>query len=335
MKRSKEIRIAAVFLAALALIIWGVNFLKGSDLFYRQRTFYAVYDRIDGLVPSNPVSINGFRVGQVKDIRFLDDGSYRILVEFSLSDPVPVPSNSVAVVFSSDLMGSKEISIRLGDAPTLLNSGDTISSEIQASLQEEVNRQVAPLKKKAEDLMLSLDSIFTVVRLVLNEETRAGLQSSINNIRLTIDGLRHTAANIDTLVSDQRNRLEMIIANVESITRNLKANNEAISQTLQNIHQLSDEVAASDVKTTLANMNKVTGDLAFVTRQIQEGKGSLGLLLNNDTLYRQLESSARDLDLLLEDMRLNPQRYVHFSVFGRKVKPYEPPQEGITTKEPR
>lgn len=335
MKFAKEIKIALVFLAALALIIWGINFLKGSALFSTQRTFYAVYDRIDGLVASNPVSINGYRVGQVRNIRFTDDGSYRILVTFSLHDPIPIPANSVAIVFSSDLMGSREIAIRMGDSPSFLKSGDTINAEIQASLQEEVNRQVAPLKKKAEDLMLSIDSMVTVVRLILNDEVREGLQSSLTNIRYTLDGLKNTATNIDTLVSHQRTRLERIILNIESITYNLKSNNELISGTLRNLHDLSDSLAAADVASTLKQMNHVLTDISAITQKISEGKGSIGLLLEDETLYNRLNTSARDLDLLLQDIRLNPHRYVHVSVFGRNPKNDKIIQSEETIKEPK
>lgn len=320
MKVAKEIWIGLAFVVALALFIWGINFLKGTSVFGDQRYFYAVYDRVDGLTTSNPVTVNGLKIGQVGKVGFMDDGSSRIMVEMMIDDPIIIPRNSVATISSSDLLGSKEVSISLGDAMEYCMSGDTLRSDIQKTLQEEVNMQVAPLKKKAEDLMLSIDSMVTIISMVLNENTRASLEESIGSIQQTIDNLKNTTSSIDTLVTTQKTRMSAIIANVESISNNLEENNEAITRILNNFGSISDSLARADIATTFARANAVLEDVEAVSGKIQSGEGSIGLLLQDEKLYYRLENSAADLDLLLQDIRLNPQRYMHFSVFGKNPK---------------
>lgn len=317
MKIAKEIWIGLAFIVALALFIWGINFLKGSSIFGSQRYFYAVYDRVDGLTSSNPVTVNGLKIGQVGYIGFMEDGSSRILVEMMIDDPIAIPQNSVATIISSDLLGSKEVSIGLGDANEYCNTGDTLTSDIQKTLQEEVNRQVAPLKRKAEDLMLSIDSMVTVISLVFNENMRASLEGSIGNIQQTIENLKNTTSTIDTLVTTERTRMSAIIGNIESITNNLKQNNEVISDILTNLGSISDSLSKADIANTFIKANSVLEDVEAVTAKINRGEGTVGLLLEDDKLYYRLENSATDLDLLLQDVRLNPQRYINFSVFGK------------------
>lgn len=320
MKIAKEIWIGLTFLVALALIIWGVNFLKGSSIFQTQTALYAVYDRVDGLNASSPVTLNGLKIGQVENVGFLEDGSGRILVKMRLSEPFGIPENTVAAIVSSDLLGSKEISLQLGNALVYCANGDTLPSSIQKSLQEEVNLQVAPLKKKAEDLMASLDSMVTVIGLVFNENLRSSLQESIGSIQMTIENLRSTTSSLDTLMDTQKTRLENIIAHTESITQNLESNNASITNILTNFSSLSDTIAAADIAGTLLKTNAVLKEVETITASIAKGEGSMGLLVNDDKLYYRLENASKDLDLLLQDMRLNPDRYLHFSVFGKNPR---------------
>ncbi|HRY33093.1 MAG TPA: MlaD family protein [Bacteroidales bacterium] len=328
-KISRELKIGLLFVAALALFIYGFNFLKGRDVFKQERQFHSVYESVSGLVPSSPVFINGIKVGIVKETGFHPDGSNRILVSYVLTNKVPVPVNSIARIYSSDLMGSKAIDIILGDSAVLASDGDTLPSQVQASLQEEVNRQVLPLKTKAEALMGSVDSALMVIRYVFNESTRDNLEKSFASIKQTIANLEHTTFNIDTLVSSQRSRMAGILVNLESISANIRNNNQHISNILANFSALSDSIARANISKTLALVNHSLQQTSDILAKIKQGEGSLGLLLNNDGLYRELEKSSKDLNLLLEDMRLHPDRYIHFSVFGRNPKKnqYSPPPE--------
>ncbi|MFZ4549458.1 MAG: MCE family protein, partial [Bacteroidales bacterium] len=194
---------------------------------------------------------------------------------------------------------------------------DTLSNQLQASLAEEVSIQMLPIKRKAETLLTSIDSVLIMVQYVFNENTRMNLSKSFENIKIAIDNLKNTTFNIDTLVSTQRNRLSHIIGNVESISSNIEKNNEKITTILSNFSIISDSLAKSNIKQTIENANKAISNVSNVFDKINNGKGTLGLLVNNDTLYNQINNAASSLDKLLIDIKSNPSRYIKISVFGK------------------
>jgi phospholipid/cholesterol/gamma-HCH transport system substrate-binding protein len=297
------------------VFIWGFNFLKGNDVFVRERVFYASYDNVNGLVSSNPVVINGMRVGQVSKLYFHPDMSGRIIAELSINSNFPLPDNSVARIFSSDLMGSKAIDLRLGNSPVNALSGDTLTTSIEASLMAEVNAQVAPIKHKAEALISSLDSLVVIVQTILNEDSKENLKQSLQNISLTFKNLENTTANIDTIVTGERKRIAAILRNVELITRNFEKNSDELNRIMKNATTFSDSLAASNIAATIRNADKSLNELAQILDRLKRGEGTAGMLLQNDTLYFELEKSAAELNKLLEDVRLNPKRYVKISLF--------------------
>lgn len=299
----------------LALLIWGYSFLKGKDIFSKERVFFAVYNEIDGLTKANAISIHGFNVGQVKDVYFDQSLNGQIIVELAISSDFPIPRNSTALIFSSGLMGSKEISIKLGNSTELAQSGDTLLSSIEGSLKDEVNRQVQPLKKKAEDLMGSLDSMVTIFQTIFNDNARDNLANSFENIQKTFYNLQHSSLEMDTLITYEASRLSMILEHIESISENLDANEDNISNILTNFSTLSDSMAKADVAGTFMSVNRSMNDLQQILERINQGEGTIGKLLLNDSLYFHLEKSAADLNRLLEDIKLHPKRYVKFSIF--------------------
>ena len=292
-----------------------MNFLKGKGVFDNAKIFYVVYDRIDGLGVSNPVLINGFSVGQVRDIRFLPDTSGRLIVEIAIKDSYKIPGESVARIFSSDLMGTKAIELVFGNGNYLQESGDTLIADFEGSLQELVSLQMLPLKNKAEDLMKQMEEAIEIVNYIFNEETRHDIMSSFKNIKITFKNFENSSSNLDSIVNDGKNKMENILNNVESITENLNKNNELITNTLKNLSIISDSIAKSNLKQTIDETYLVLAQLNDITTKINNSEGSLGLLLNNDTLYNNLEDVTYNLNRLLDDMRKNPKRYVHFSVF--------------------
>jgi len=315
MRIGKEILVGLLVLISLAFLFWGINFLKGKHLFSEERIFYGVYSNIEGLVKSNPVLINGLHVGQVKDLYFHPDGTPNVIVVITLSNQIHIPDNSVARIYSSDLMGSKAVEIKLGNSPHFAHTGDTLITDVEISLKEEVNRQVQPLKRKAEDLMLSIDSVITVVQYIFNRETRENLSRSFEHITQSFDNLEHTTFTIDTLVTGQKRRIERIMGNIEFITNNLKNNQENFTRIMANLSTLSDSLARARISETLISTNNAMNEVANIVTRINNGEGSLGLLVTNDSLYFELEKSASELNLLLEDIRQNPKKYVRFSIF--------------------
>lgn len=328
-KLSREVRTGLLTLVTLAAFIWGYNFLIGRNVFKSQRIFYAQYENVAGLMTANSVTINGLQVGQVNKMYFHSKKPGLVVVEILMSSDVPVPINSMARIYSSDLLGTRGIMILPGDSPKLAVDGDTLVSETQLSLKDELNDMVEPIMKKTGELMTSFDTILASLNDVFNKQTRDNLISTVTSLKNTIQNLEHSTQTVDTLVSSQKTRLSVIIANVESISENLKNNNGNLSRILGNVALLSDSLAQVDVSGTMKNVNNAIAGLNSIVQKVEHGEGSLGQLVNNEKVYNELESASKGLNLLLEDMRLNPGRYVHFSVFGKNPnkKQYQEKEE--------
>jgi phospholipid/cholesterol/gamma-HCH transport system substrate-binding protein len=322
LKISKEVKAGFLVVAAIALFVFGFNFLKGRDFFNNRRIFYAVYDHIDGLVSSNPVLVSGLSVGLVTKTELLPNMPGKILVTFNITnESLNIPYNTTARIVSADLMGSKAVDLVFSESTVYHQPGDTLLSAVQLSLTEEVNRQVMPLKNKAESLISSVDSVMTIVQSILNKETIGNLEKSIKSITLAISSLEKTAYRLDTLVGDEKNRITGIMRNLDLITSNFRENNQKITAVIANFESISDSLAKANIASTINNAEKTLSQTSEIMDKINKGEGSMGMLLNNDVLYKNLEKASLDLDLLLRDMRVNPQRYVHFSIIGRKNKP--------------
>lgn len=314
-KYQREIKIGFVFIIATLVLIWGLMYLKGLELLTRSRTFYAVYDNVDGLVVSNPVTLNGLQVGQVNVLAFDPKHNGKIVCELYIKGDYPFPKNSIARIRSSSLLGSKEVAIVLGNSGVVANSGDTLLTEIEASLGAEVNKQLAPLKRKAENLISSIDSVVIIIQQVLNKNTRESLVLAIDHVKDALGNIAHATNTLDTLISSQRTNISGIIVNVESISRNLKQNNEKITHIINNLSDVSDSLAKARIPATIMQVNLAVKSLNTTLEKVNKGEGSLGLLLNDQKLYIDLENAARNLNLLIEDLKANPKKYLKISVF--------------------
>lgn len=314
MKITREVKVGLVFLVSIAILIWGFNFLKGTSLFTGKRLLYAVYNKVDGLEKANKVKVNGLNIGQVSNLSFME-GSSKIVAEFYIKSDINIPRNSVARIYGTDLLGSKAVEIILGDSEKFAESGDTLKSEMESSLKDQLSEQVEPLKKKALVLINSVDSIMTVIQSMFNENTRSSLASSLENIRNTLGNLESASSNIDTILISGKSRVQNIIANVESISKNLKDNNENVNKILGNFAALSDSLYNADIPQTLRQANEAIYSLKEISAKINKGEGTLGQLITNDSLYLELNNSMNSLNLLLEDIRLNPKKYVKLSLF--------------------
>ena len=323
MKIPKEVKIGFVVAVALGLLYYGFHFLKGENIFKKEKVYYSVYSNVKGLLPANNVVVNGYKIGLVQEIYFYPgDTTGRLIVKFLIENDIAIPDNSVAVI-ESDLLGVSVINIRLGNSKTSIKTNDTLQSMLSTSIQEEINLQMLPVKKKLEGLMVSLDTALMAIRYIFNEATRENLAKSFESIKFTIQNLERTTYNIDTLVKSQRNRFGRIIGNIESISYNIAESNEKITNVINNFSDVSDSLAKIDFTNTIKNADKTLQDVSAIVEKINLGEGSLGMLINNDTLYNNLESATKELDELLLDMKLHPKRYIHFSVFGKSDKKNE------------
>lgn len=321
MKLSKEFKIGIVVVFAIGAFIWGLSFLKGSNLFSHKYYLYAIYPKIDGLIPANPLLVNGYKIGQINDIELIKkDGEYKVLVKFLLTEDVQIPRRSVAKAISSDLLGSKAVEIIYSNSSEFVKNGDTLIAETEESLKSSVDKRIAPLQAKAENLISSIDSVMTVVNSVLNTKTRENLDKSFESVRKAILTLEQTAYKLDDLVGSEKAKISSILTHLNGITTNLDKNGERIDNILKNLSNMSDSLAKAQIKEAIANADKSMKELNILLSGINQGQGTLGKLAKNDTLYYNLNRSTEDLDKLLKDLRYNPERYIHFSVFGRKDK---------------
>ncbi len=326
MKVSKEFKIGLVVVCAIAAFIWGINFLKGSNIFSHKYYLYAVYPKIDNLIPANPLLINGFKIGQVNEISLIQKGGKtQVLVKFLLTEDVQIPKNSIAKAISSDLLGTKAVEVIYSNETAMVESGDTLIAASEEGFKESLDKRIAPIQAKAENLISSMDSVMTVVSLILNTKTRDNLEKSFESVRKAILTLEQTAYKLDDLVGSEKVKISSVLSNLNQITSNLSKNGQKIDQIINNVSSMTDSLAKAQLKEAIANADKSMKELNVMLAKINEGQGTAGKLLKNDSLYNNLNKSSEDLDKLLKDLRLNPERYIHFSVFGRKSrKPVNP-----------
>lgn len=312
MRISNETKVGILATVAIAVLIIGYSFLKGNDVFTNENTFYATYDRVDGLSVSKPVMVNGYQIGRVSKMRLQANGD--ILTEFKIKQDYAVPANTIARIASTDFLGGKAIVFELGDSDRYAEDGDTLKANIQRNILE----QVEPVQKKAEAVVALLDSVLGSINNTINADFQRNFNRSIASIANTLNTLEHTTTQVDAIVGTQRTKLSNILSNVEAISTNFKNNGERINNVMGNLESITDQVAKANFQQTIDSANAAVADLQSIVNNINSGKGSVGMLLNDEELYNNLNNASKNLDNLMIDLKQNPGRYVHFSIFGRK-----------------
>jgi len=309
MKLSKEFKIGFVALLAVALAIWGINYLKGINVFKSTDNYYAVYGNVKGLVENAVVYLNGYKVGTVSKIEFDEDNMDKIVVEISLEKQLKLSRNSSLVIRSAGLIsGTKDMDIILGDGPGYYEPGDTIPSAIQVELTD----YIAPIRTKIESLLTAVDTLMTSLGDLMDEETRNNLQGTIANLNTATSSLKMSL--------QPSGSLSQSFNNLGSVTDNLKKNNEDITKILKNFAAISDTLKQADLKALIAHASETFTKTSELFAMINSGQGTAGKLIMNDSAYYNLNGALASLDSLLIDLREHPNRYVHLSVFGKKDK---------------
>lgn len=323
MKISKDAIIGLVVIGAVAILVWGVNFLKGFNMLASENVYYAKYNRVDGLKNTSPVTLRGFKVGQVRSINFNNTTANYLIVEFSISNEFSLSKNTEARIVSSDIMGTKEIRLIPGESSKILQSLDTLNGSIEGDLKEQVSMQMLPLKRKAENLMSSVDSVLAVIQYVFNKENRENLSKGFSSFNRALMQMEKTAETLNSIITNKKVHMENIITNVDSITYNIKENNENLSRILTNFSSISNSLAKSDIANTINQIEQTLEQSNKILTKINSGKGSMGQLINNDTLYMNLEAASNSLTNLLIDVKNNPKKYIHFSLIDRGKVVYQ------------
>jgi phospholipid/cholesterol/gamma-HCH transport system substrate-binding protein len=319
MKINREFIIGVVVIVVIALLYFGVSYLKGINLFSRQQTYYSVYDDAMGLTGSNPVILNGYKIGLVSKVGLSEKGDGKIVVEMLLTDNnLNIPRDTRFEIYSPDFFGGKAVRLLLGDSTVMAMDGDTLVGTVKEDFTKTLQKEFEPLKQKTQDLITGVDKVVTNLNKVFADTAAQGLPMVFESLQRTVSNFESTSEQLSLLMTENRGKLNGIFSNVESITTNLKNNNETITAAVQNIKNITDSLSRSQLAGTIRKTESAMGQFSEIMTKINSGQGSLGLLINNDSLHTQLVNASVSLDKLLDDMKAHPGRYVNFALINRK-----------------
>jgi phospholipid/cholesterol/gamma-HCH transport system substrate-binding protein len=319
MKIANETKIGALTAIAITLLVLGFNFLKGKTFFGKSHTLYAKYTNVQGLANSNPVIINGLQVGTVYSIT-TDKNMKEILVNMNLTKDVNIPINSIATI-KSNLLTTPTLEITLGDAPTYLTKSDTIKTEASAGILDAAVQELRPVLGQVKNGVKSLDSLLLNVNGIVDPYAKNNIKSILENLNTTTAGLAASSASLQILLNTQTGTLAKSLNNINSFTGNLANNNDKLTGVLTNLDKTTTNLANLDLQKTLNTLTTTIGDLQASIGKLNSTTGTAGLLLNDTKLYNNLTATTNKLNLLLDDLKTNPKRYINISVFGKKNKP--------------
>ncbi|MCC8410245.1 MlaD family protein [Mucilaginibacter sp. UR6-1] len=310
MKISNETKIGVFTAIAITALLLTYSYLSGNDVFSGSNKYYAIYKNVEGLSVSKPVLVNGYQVGRVSKMELQPDG--RTVVEFKVDDKYNVPSNTLAQLQSTDLLGGKAIVFDLGDSAKPAQDEDTLRADIQGSLAESLQ----PIQKKAEALITKLDSSLASINRIMNPNFEKNVDRSFSSIANSLQTLEGTTKKIDALVGAQSGHINTVMGNAATISGNLKGTTAHFNDIALNFKKFSNDLAATNLKQTMDNVDKTMANLETTTNKINSREGSLGLLINDSTMYKNLSNASANLNNLFIDLKAHPKRYVSFSIFG-------------------
>ena len=313
MKITRELKTGVVAILIIALFIWGYNFLKGMNIFDGPlKTYYTEYNNVQGLNTASVVTINGVEVGKVISINFNNDEAKKgqLIVEFSIENDFEFSKNSIAKIYSASLMGGKSLAIVPSYEGEIAKPGDFLPGEIESDIFSSVTEKLNPLQAKVENVIVSADSLMTGLTDVLDVKSRRNLKASIVELNQTISNFKDISESVNVLIKNNDDKLAKTLTNTEEITKNLS--------------KLSDSLVDANLGATFKNLEQTIASLNIMLSNVEKGNGTLGKLMTDDKMYLNLTNASKELEELLNEMKLHPKRFVHFSLFGKKEKKYEP-----------
>ena len=316
MKVSNETKVGAIAVVAVTFLILGFNFLKGKKLFSESKMLYGIYGNVQGLANSNPIMINGLQVGTVFKIS-TDKDMRRITVTLNITKDINLPKNSIAIIKPNPI-GTTSVEIKLGDALDNLKNKDTIYTEANAGIFNDVLKKLDPVLYEVKRAVGSIDSLLVNMNGVIDPRAKNNIGATLENLNRVTASMVSTTASLNILLNTQTGALAKSLNNMNAITSNLANQNEKISNVVSNLDKATTKLAALDLQKTMNTFDATINDLKGLTAKFNDNKGSLGLMLNDPSLYKNLASTGNKLNLLLDDIRSNPKRYVSISVFGKK-----------------
>lgn len=315
MKIKTEYKIGVIGLLTILVLYFGIMFLKGRDIFNVETSYYAVFDDVSGLYKSNYIYLNGMKVGYIKDITIIDQNAKKFLVWVAITSDVKIPNDSKIMIFSSDMLGSKALKIDMGISQIPFQKKDTIASAVENGMIDQLANNITPIVVKLNSVMTDLDTLIVSVNNVMDHKTQDNIKASMQSIKNSANNIENITLNLDQLMSSEKVKIQRIIANAESITANFKENNLVLSNAINNFSNISDTLAKANLGSTIKETNISLRSLSKILQSIENGEGNAGLLIKDDKLYKNLESSSLKLDALIEDIKQNPKKYINLRVF--------------------
>jgi phospholipid/cholesterol/gamma-HCH transport system substrate-binding protein len=318
LKISREFKTGVVAVLVIALFIWGYNYMKGLNLFDGPlKTYKTVYNNVQGLNTASVVTINGVEVGKVVRINFNKDPNKRgqLIVEFSVENDFEFSKNSIAKIYSASLMGGKSLAVVPSFEGEMANPGDFLQGEIESDIFSSVTEKLNPLQAKVENVIVSADSLMAGLTDILDTKSRENLKSSIEQLNSTISNFKAVSESVNTLIKNNEDKLDRTLSNAELMTENLS--------------KLSDSLVNSNLAATVKKMEATVTNLNKILGSVESGEGTIGKLLKDDEMYTNLTNASKELEELLNEMKLHPKRFVHFSLFGKRDKGYNPEPKQI------
>lgn len=313
MKLTREIKTAILVIASILLFIWGYSFLKGKDLFTNYKTLFVEYDNVEDLASSAPVTINGLAVGKVSKIT-INETTGKLLVELQLKTDFPISKTSTAALYSPSLIGGKQIKI----IPNLIDKdpaidGQTLTGTVELGLTESLGGKIEPIQQKLDKMLLNIDNLVTGLNNTLDKNTQENLKKTIAELSQTMEQFHRASGSLNSILDTNKGQINSAVSNLNKMSGNF--------------NKISDSLNKADLGKTVRSLNQTLAKVDGLMANLNSGKGTAGKLLNDDALYNNLAKTSKELELLLQDVRLYPTRYVNVSLFGKKNKPYVAPTE--------
>lgn len=313
LKISRELKTGIIAVLIIALFVWGYNFLKDSSLTHKNRTFYAIYENVQGLSPNGQVTINGLKVGRVSKITFHPTKKGFLVVHILMSDDISFSKNTIAEIYSPDFISGKSLRLELVEDELIAKNGDTLKGEVSEDIIGMINEQIAPLQSKVESFIVNADTVMANVNKVLDNKNREALSQSLDNLNYTLIKFKGLSGQAESLLSDNSARIDSILYNANAAMKDFSV--------------LSDSLQNANISESLRSFELAISNFNVLLDSINQGNGSIGKLMHDEGLYNNLEAASKELEELLRDMKEHPKRYVHFSVFGKKDKTYVESEE--------
>ncbi len=315
MKLTREIKTAILVISAILLFIWGYSFLKGRDLFNSYTTLYAEYESVEGLSLSAPVTINGLVIGKIEQIT-IDPNTGKLLVEMQIKTDFPISKKSLATIYEPGFIGGKQIAIEPDFSDkTTIEQGDKLVGNVRLGMTESLSKKLVPLQDKIEKLLVNADNMLTSVNTILDKNTQENIKKSLAELSKTMEQFHQASAGVNSLIADNKTQIKGMVANFNKVSGNFS--------------KISDSINKADLGKTIKSLNTTLAKVNGIMAGLEAGNGSMGKMLKEDAFYTNLSKTSKELELLLQDVRLYPTRYINVSLFGKKNKPYTGPNDSI------